>query len=249
MTQPIIINDYPARKGGTENIAVNPGRIAFILGKSGAGKTALLEEIEKQGAFFARPAKDFTTVGAFLVSAAKRHAKWDASLAAEAMEEFHLTAEADGERAARLASYVEALACREDFVLIDDPVTGNEDKDRKMLYMLLRDFCRGECAFVVAVQDIIDAEFIIDDVVFLENGKLLVAEDRIGLLKRTMYVSGHCKPVEVHTDGLEKYGEKTNGKITTVVCLMPKNEIVAGSCDVSVQNIRLQTLYDFMTAK
>ncbi len=248
MAAPLVIGSFPYRKGGEAELRINPGRITFVLGRKGAGKTSLLERLAAMpGACLIRPASGFGTAGEFLALAKPRHAKWSDADAADAMAEFGLAADSpEDERTRTLLAAVEALACREDFVLMDEPAADMEDRDRKRLYMLMRDLCRGETAFVTAVDDIIDAQIIIDDVIFLENGKAVIAEDKEGLLARAMYVSGHCTAVDVHTDGFEQYGKTSNGKITKVLCMMERGKVVAGSCDVSVQNVGIMTIFDLM---
>ncbi len=236
-----------------DELTVYPGRITFITAKQPEEGSALLSLLaEAPGVFFSKPpaAGAFSTAGDFLSAAAAKHPRWDAALAQEALGEFSLRpSDPTDEYSCRLLAAVEALACREDFVLIDRPAEGLEDRHRKLFYLLMRDFCRGETAFVASVPEIGDAEIIIDDVVFLNRGKVIIAEEKRSLLSRAAYVSGHCRAVAAETDGREKYGERSNGKITTVVCLLAKDEAaVGGSCDVSVMNIGLQTLFDFMCA-
>ncbi|MBQ4370296.1 MAG: hypothetical protein II784_04770 [Oscillospiraceae bacterium] len=257
MADPLILTGRQASCGdGTlsiDRLSVEPGRITFILGKQREEGSALLSMLaEFPGVFMAKAPADgeFSSVSAFLSAAAARHSAWDPSVAQEALEEFGLKSSSPADAyTCLLLGAVEALACREPYVLIDQPAEGLRDKDRKSFYLLMRDFCRGETAFVASVSEIGDAEIIIDDVIFLNHGKVVIAEEKRSLLGRAAYVSGHCRAVAAETAGREKYGERSNGKITTVVCLLAKDEsAVGGSCDVSVMNIGLQTLFDFMCA-
>lgn len=255
MAEPVVIKNCVVYNNENvcldiDNLTINPGRITFIIEKSGLGKSSLLKEIGKnEKAFEIIPPteSEYATAKEFMVAAAARHERWDSALAKEAMAELGISDETFADSSSVLLfSAVEALACREDYVLLSEPNIGLTDRSRKMFYMLMRDFCRGETAFVATVSEIGDAEMIIDDVIFLKDGKLLIAEDKRSLLSRAVFVGGNCCAVELDTKGVETYGLSNNGKIMKAVCLLGKDEHIAETCDVSVLNIGLQTLYDYM---
>ena len=202
-------------------LTLEPGKIYGLLGRNGAGKTTLLSILtaqlapergsvtyggepvwENQAALdhlcFAReaPAAGQTSLrlGHYLRSAAIFYPGWDEGYAHRLLEEFCL----DPSRGQlSMVSVLTALASRAGLTLLDEPTAGLDAVAREQFYrLLLEDFSHTGRTFVLSTHIIGEAAPLFEEVLILNEGRILEHGPTDALLEQFRTVSGPADQVE-----------------------------------------------------
>lgn len=173
---------------------------------------------------------------------------WDKEMEKRLLEEFHLNVKTKiGKLSKGMLSMVTilvALCSKAEFTFLDEPVAGLDVVAREKFYeLLVEEFTQSGRTFVVSTHIIEEAADVFEEVIFLDNGKILLKENTQELLERSFHVSGHEDEVAKATAGLQTYHEEHLGRSCGVTVLLEAGHSMPGRYDVTIQRPSLQKLF------
>ncbi|MCD7955930.1 MAG: ABC transporter ATP-binding protein [Lachnospiraceae bacterium] len=199
---------------------------------------------------------------------------WDQKTANRLVAEFGLDTKKKISKLSKgmlsMVTIVVALASGAEFTLLDEPVAGLDVVAREKFYhLLLEEFTESGRTFVISTHIIEEAADIFEEVIFLDEGKILLKENLEELLERAWCVSGREDEVDRATAGYTQHHAERLGRSKSVTILAPKlggagesgcadgltytdtecaqpgwqPEFARGSADLTVQKVSLQKLF------
>ena len=115
---------------------------------------------------------------------------------------------------------------------------------REQFYQLLLDeYAESGRTFVISTHIIEEAADIFEEVIILDQGKVLLKENTQELLERSIFVSGHEQEVDKATAGLKVHHPERLGRSKGVTVLLEPGESLPDGYDVSVQKPSLQKVF------
>ena len=100
-----------------------------------------------------------------------------------------------------------ALSLNVPYVIFDEPVLGLDANHRELFYsLLLKELETGERTLIIATHLIEEVSNIIEEVVLIDNGKLLLQKSVEELLETGYSVSGFAKEVDRYCEGRNVIG-------------------------------------------
>lgn len=260
------------------NLTLESGKIYGLIGRNGAGKTTLLSIMSNQNPasdgcvtldgeniWENRKALDricFSrelnisaesglasyTVKNYLKSASAYFTHWDAEMAAELVERFHLKPKAKLGKLSKgmlsMVTIVVALASKAEFTFLDEPVAGLDVVAREDFYrLLLEEYTTTGRTFVVSTHIIEEAAGVLEEVIILDKGKILLEENTQHLVDRARYVTGLAVDVDEATAGLCCHHAENMGRSKGVTVLLEDDQELPANVDVTVQPVNLQRIF------
>lgn len=140
-----------------------------------------------------------------------------------------------------------ALSLDVPYVIFDEPVLGMDANHRELFYsLLLKQFEEEKRTFIIATHLIEEVAGIIEEVVFINNGKVILQESVEALLQKGYSVSGAAKDVDGYCKGREIIGcDELGGlKIAYVMGEKPASSVKS---NLQISAITLQKLFVKMT--
>ncbi|MCD7883414.1 MAG: ABC transporter ATP-binding protein [Lachnospiraceae bacterium] len=152
---------------------------------------------------------------------------WDQKMADRLVAEFGLDTKKKISKLSKgmlsMVTIVVALASGAEFTFLDEPVAGLDVVAREKFYHLLLDeFAETGRTFVVSTHIIEEAADIFEEVIFLDEGKVLLKENLEELLERAWCVSGREDEVDRATAGYTQHHVERLGRCKSVTILAPK---------------------------
>lgn len=184
----------------------------------------------------------------YLKIAATFFPHWDKEMADRLIEEFHLDVKKRISRMSKgmlsMVTIIVAMASKADFTFMDEPVAGLDVIVREKFYRLLvEEFAETGRTFVISTHIIEEAADVFEEVIFLDEGEILLMENTQDLLERSYHISGHAEEVDRLTAGKKIYHEEKLGRSKGVTLLLEPGEILPSGYDVDVQHLSLQKLF------
>lgn len=144
-----------------------------------------------------------------------------------------------------MVTIIVALASKAEFTFLDEPVAGLDVVARETFYKILLDeFAESGRTFVVSTHIIEEAQDIFEEVIFLDNGKIILKEETQQLMERAYHVSGMAEEVDAATEGLKTLRPEKLGRSKGVTVMVnPGETFDAKGHDVSVQGLNLQQVF------
>lgn len=144
-----------------------------------------------------------------------------------------------------MVTIIVALASKAEYTFLDEPVAGLDVVARETFYKILLDeFAESGRTFVVSTHIIEEAQDIFEEVIFLDNGAVLLKEETQQLIERVVHVSGMAEEVDAATEGLKTLRPEKLGRSKGVtVMLNPGEEFDAKGHDLAVQGMNLQQIF------
>lgn len=140
-----------------------------------------------------------------------------------------------------------ALCVDVDYVLLDEPVLGLDANHRELFYkVLLNSYMEHTRTFIIATHLIEEISNLIEDIIIIDDGKVLLNESVEQLMSRGYSVSGRCEDVDRYCAGKQVVGEDVLGALKTSYVLGEKGE---NNTSVEIGNINLQKLFVELTKK
>lgn len=138
---------------------------------------------------------------------------WDKEMEKRLVEEFGLdTKKRIGKLSKGMLSMVTiivALASKAEFTFLDEPVAGLDVVARERFYeLLVEEFTETGRTFVVSTHIIEEAADVLEEVIIVDQGKILLQENTQELLERSYHISGHADEVDQATAFYEKHHEE-----------------------------------------
>lgn len=188
------------------------------------------------------------TVKRYLQTAAAYYPHWDRELAAALTEKFGLDLKAKLSKLSKgmlsMVTILVALASKAEFTFLDEPVAGLDVVVRDEFYrLLLEEYTETGRTFVISTHIIEEAADLMEEVIFLDRGRILLKENTQALLERACYVTGAADQVEGATAGLKLHHEERLGRSKAAAVLLEPGQALSPGYDVTVQPLSLQRLF------
>lgn len=105
-----------------------------------------------------------------------------------------------------------ALSLDLPYIIFDEPVLGLDANHRELFYsLLLKNYEQRECTYIIATHLIEEVAHLIEDVVLIDQGKILLQDSVEHLLQNAYCVSGLASEVDQYCLGKEVLGQDTLG--------------------------------------
>ena len=186
----------------------------------------------------------------YLEAAALFFPRWDAAYAARLLAEFGLERKKKICKLSKgmmsMVTIVIALASRAPFTILDEPVAGLDVVARERFYqLLLEDYTETGRTFVVSTHIIEEAASVFEEVIFLDDGKVLEKAPTDELLAQFHTVSGLADVVDAACAGLQVLGCEQLGrqKQCVVRCGAGALQRAVQGRDVDVAPMSLQKVF------
>lgn len=184
----------------------------------------------------------------YLQIAETYYTHWDEEMAKRLVKEFGLDMKKRLGKLSKgmlsMVTIVVAMASRADFTLLDEPVAGLDVIARERFYQILLDeFNETGRTFVISTHIIEEAADIFEEVIILDEGRILLKENTQELLERAYHISGHEEEVARAVQGLKVHHEERLGRSRGVTVLLAPGQELPRDCDVSIQKVSLQKLF------
>ena len=142
-----------------------------------------------------------------------------------------------------------ALSLNVPYVIFDEPVLGLDANHRELFYdLLLRDYQNQERTIIIATHLIEEVANIIEEVVLIDEGKVLMQDSVSSLLEMGYSVAGLAQEVDAYCAGKNVIGYDELGNLKIAYILGEKTSLPkAGSLSISSMN--LQKLFVKLTEK
>ena len=188
--------------------------------------------------------------------AARLRAGWDAAYADELLEKF----EVPGKKQAKSLSHGKrcalgvtiGLASRAPVTIFDESYLGLDAPSRYAFYdALLADVLAHPRTVIVSTHLIEEVAALFENVLILDNGKLLLHENADTLRAAGSAVTGEVALVDSFTLGLEVLGERTLGRTKSAMVYGPldeKRRTQAREVGIDLEPIALQDLFVHLTS-
>lgn len=173
---------------------------------------------------------------------------WDQDMADRLMEEFHLDRKRKLNKLSKgmlsMVTIIVALASKAEFTFLDEPVAGLDVVARERFYqILLEEFSDTGRTFVVSTHIIEEASDVLEEVIIVDQGRILLKENTAELLDRSWHVSGHEEMVDQAVAGLTVRHAERLGRSKGVTVLLKPGEKLRPGYDVDIQKPSLQKVF------
>ena len=180
--------------------------------------------------------------------------KWDRILAEELIKTFELDVNKKINKLSKgmlsMVTITVALASKAEFTFMDEPVAGVDVVMREQFYrVLLEEFAESGRTFVISTHIIEEAADVFEEVIMLNDGKILLKENTQDLLDRVRHISGMAEAVDKAVEGRETYHAEKMGRSKGVTVLLKQGEVLEQDGDISVQPMSLQQVFVALCGK
>lgn len=185
----------------------------------------------------------------YLEAAAIFYPNWDKKYADALVQKFNLNPKKKIAQLSKgqmsLVTIIIALASRAPFTIFDEPVAGLDVVARDDFYaLLLKDYEETNRTFIISTHIIEEAASIFEEVILLNDGKIIEKAPTDELVAQFHYVSGHEDAVRTACNGLEVLSTQQMGR--QMVCAVRGavgNLAIAQSLDVDIAPMNLQKVF------
>ena len=248
------------------DLILESGKIYGLIGRNGAGKTTLLSILTSQNpaskgsvTYNGEPvwenpnqmtgnSSNQMKVKEYLRIAATFFPHWDKEMAQYLIKEFGIDVKKRIGKLSKgmlsMVTIIVALASKAEFTFLDEPVAGLDVVAREKFYeLLVEEFSQTGRTFVVSTHIIEEAADVLEEVIIVDQGKILLKENTQELLDRSFHISGHEDEVEKATAGLTLHHEERLGRSRGVTVLLEPGQKIPDQYDVSIQKLSLQKVF------
>ena len=182
----------------------------------------------------------------YLRSAAIYYPNWDKEYAQRLLEEFKLDLKkkicqlSKGQMS--MVTILIALASRAPLTILDEPAAGLDVVMRERFYqLLLEDFAQTGRTFIVSTHIIEEAASVFENVIILDQGRILENAPTDELIDQFRYISGREDVVDAACQGLEVLSAHQMGRHKTVAVRgngVKLQQALQADVDVSPMNLQ-----------
>ena len=202
------------------NLELEAGKIYGLLGRNGAGKSTLLkiiadrikpttgrvlyddeaklDDVSSRDLYFSEPEKtmpDFVKVKELCGYTSLFYPRFNLEEALQTLNDFGIN---DNKRLNQLSTghfaivrSIVALQTRASFILLDEPTMGHDAVNRELLYNeILRIYREEENTIVLSTHLIDEISNLIEEVIFIDRGRIILEESLEGILSAHIYLVG-----------------------------------------------------------
>ena len=261
------------------NLEIESDKIYGLIGRNGAGKTTLLSLIAAHNPVsggdirlddeiiwenpkaleyicFARQVSPNhpTSAKQYLKIASMYYPHWDKEYADRLVEIFELDMKKAISKLSKgmqsMITIIVALASKSQFTFIDEPVAGLDVIARDLFYkLLIEEYAESGRTFIISTHIIDEATDVFEEVIILNDQKLIIKENTQELLDRARFISGREDVVDDVTSGYKKYHEEVIGRSKSLTVLLDEGQTIAENDDLTVKNVSLQNLFVALCGK
>ena len=184
----------------------------------------------------------------YLRAAAIFYPNWDREYAGRLLAEFQLEPKkkicqlSKGQMS--MVTILVALASRAPLTILDEPAAGLDVVMRERFYqLLLDDFAETGRTFLVSTHIIEEAASVFEQVIILDQGRILENSPTDELIDQFRYVSGREDEVDRVCAGVEVLSRRTVGRHTTAAVRGNPEKLAALSGDVDIAPMNLQNVF------
>ena len=185
----------------------------------------------------------------YLRSAAIFYPNWDGEYAQRLLEEFKLEPKkkicqlSKGQMS--MVTILIALASRAPLTILDEPAAGLDVVMRERFYqLLLEDFAQTGRTFVVSTHIIEEAASVFEQVIILDQGRIVENATTDELVEQFRYLSGRDDVVDQACAGLEVLSVRQMGRRKTAAVRGSAAQLKAAQeADVDVSPMNLQNVF------
>jgi len=188
-------------------------------------------------------------VSYYLSSAAIFYPNWDSEYADRLLAEFKLNTKQKISQLSKgqlsTVTILIALASRAPLTILDEPAAGLDVVMRERFYrLLLDDFAETGRTFIISTHIIEEAASVFEQVIILDEGRILENCPTEELIDQFRYVSGHEDVVDEVCRGLEVLSTHRMGRRKTVAVRGDGVKLAAArEADVDVSPMNLQNVF------
>ena len=185
----------------------------------------------------------------YLRSASIFYPNWDGAYAQRLMEEFRLSPKkkicqlSKGQMS--MVTILVALASRAPLTILDEPAAGLDVVMRERFYqLLLEDFAQTGRTFIVSTHIIEEAASVFEEVIILDQGRIVEQCPTDELVDQFRYVSGRDDVVDAACQGLQVLSRQQLGRHKTAAVRGSAAQLAAlEGFDVDVAPMNLQNVF------
>lgn len=185
----------------------------------------------------------------YLKTAAIYYPNWDQAYADKLLSEFKLEPKkkicqlSKGQMS--MVTILIALASRAPLTILDEPAAGLDVVMRERFYqLLLEDFSETGRTFIVSTHIIEEAASVFEQVIILDQGRILENRPTEELVDQFRYISGREDVVDAVCNGLEVLSTHQMGRHKTVAVRGDRIKLAeAQNADVDVSPMNLQNVF------
>lgn len=147
-----------------------------------------------------------------------------------------------------IAKLIIALCVPCDYIFLDEPVLGL-DANHRILFnkKLLAAFERRQRTFIISTHIIEEVAYLLEDVIIIDNGKIIVADSVDNLTQMAKSVAGDAQLVDDFTRGMTIIGEDFLGGLKQAVVVGDITKDIPN--DITVTPVKLQDLFIHLTRR
>ena len=182
----------------------------------------------------------------YLRSAAIYYPRWDQDYAQRLLDEFKLDPKQKIAQMSKgqmsMVTILLALASRAPLTILDEPAAGLDVVMRERFYqLLLEDFAQSGRTFLVSTHIIEEAASVFENVIILDQGRILENAPTDELIDQFRYISGREDVVDAVCQGLEVLSTHQMGRHKTVAVRgngIKLQQALQADVDVSPMNLQ-----------
>lgn len=222
---------------------------AFVFGQQAYENVPVLQQIcfiEEKGFY-----DPMIRMRDFLKLAAGLYPNWDAAYAEALLQKFNLDAKKRFKQLSRgmetSLGLIIGLASRAPLTIFDEPSLGLDAVVREQFYdEIIEDFSRHPRTFIISTHLIDEISRIFEDVIIIDQGRVLLQEDMEQLKTRMYYLSGPADLVRsaVPAGAIPLHEEQFGSNRILALCSKQVPKIPAG---VEQSSIPMQKLFVYLT--
>ena len=184
----------------------------------------------------------------YLKSAAIFYPNWDQEYADRLLNEFQLEPKKKISQLSKgqmsMVTILIALASRAPITILDEPASGLDVVMRERFYqLLLDDFAETGRTFIVSTHIIEEAASVFEQVIILDQGRIVENSPTDELIDQFRYVSGREDEVDRVCAGVEVLSRRTVGRHTTAAVRGNPEKLATLSGDVDIAPMNLQNAF------
>lgn len=184
----------------------------------------------------------------YLKIASIYYKNWDMEMAQDLIEEFELDIKKRiyslSKGMMSMVTIIVGLASKAEFTMMDEPVAGLDVVARTQFYKILLDeYEKTQRTFVISTHIIEEASDLFEEVIIMNNGKIMIKENTMDLLDRAFHISGKSEDVDEKIAGMEIHHVESLGRSKGVTVLAKPGQVLYSDEKVNVQPVSLQNLF------
>lgn len=179
---------------------------------------------------------------------------WDKEMADRLVKKFELDEKKKISKLSKgmlsMVTIIIALASKADYTFLDEPVAGLDVVMREYFYrVLLEEFAESGRTFVISTHIIEEAADVFEEVIIIDKGEILLKENTIDLIERTVHVSGKEEDVDAAIQGLNCIHKEKLLRSKGATVLLEAGQRIKENANISVQPMNLQQVFVAMCGR